>query len=158
MDDNWFLFTAPLAPAELCGYPGKTWLSRIWCAIAEVCLSLHCMLYIRLCMHKDAYASYVGGLGACHVSSCVQSLWYEYTWFTRAMSGYAQACRHVQHSLAHRTMNRSNCSEVKYSCAGWGSYLVTTTTSVYTCMHQFHNKSACGNVLDHQLASSNLIL
>ena len=121
-------------------------------------LSLHCMLYIRLCMHKDAYASYVGGLGACHVSSCVQSLWYEYTWFTRAMSGYAQACRHVQHSLAHRTMNRSNCSEVKYSCAGWGSYLVTTTTSVYTRMHQFHNKSACGNVLDHQLASSNLIL
>ena len=36
---------------KLCGYPGKTWLCRIWCTIAEVC-------FVRLCVRM-----------ACRVSS-----------------------------------------------------------------------------------------
>ena len=51
-------------------------------------LSLHCTLYICLCVPKHAYAIWL-------VATClrIQSLWYEYTWFeiTRAMPGPAGA-------------------------------------------------------------------
>ena len=78
------------APAELCGHPGKTWLSRIWCAIME---SVFCHYTVRY-MYVCACMCYT------LVTTClrVRSSWYEYTSFeiAQAMPGYAQVCPGLQ--------------------------------------------------------------
>ena len=81
---------------QLCGYPGKTWLCRILCAIAESIFGNYTVRYTYVCMCTHICYMLVTTCASC------RSSWYEYAWFeiTQAMPGYAWACRRLWGRLA----------------------------------------------------------
>ena len=93
-------------------------------------LSLHCTLYVRLCVHKHAYAIY-RGLGACHMSSRPVLVIWERE-ITRAMPRYAQACRRLWCMPLVDLLNA-------LSWAGWNGLPPTPDTFYLRCSYHLHS-------------------
>ena len=75
------------APGELCGYPGKMDLAtpHLIRNYGKHILSLHSMLYVRLCMHKHTYA----------IQGVFASIFRDMSMHDLNNPGNARACRHL---------------------------------------------------------------